>query len=451
MLITNLTGERYEYSFDPKLIEKCLDDEGLYIHIPEMEMCLDDKCHWHILPSDGSPSKGNEIMPYYYNTAHIYSQFNIVKQVPIFLVTKEQCWKTFPVGYFGHVDKVTVPFDVLPDDLPSDISGISEDDERIYENIDPYRGERDVEKSIVSSIDLWGIYTREYPQGRPYGIEESHPRIFIWVDKIWEHVKRDERKCQVLVTQVILHELAHAMMDIDLAGSRGGGASNKFGKIFYTLKEESLATAMSLSLIKPHVSNEEWDFLVSVVKQQPFQYALGLDYLDDGRVVGRSVGEWMHLKECGSCSIQVVKHWIKYILGPRPLDCGQLELLDYGMWCPDDLYRYPATNGHFYDSFGVAVRVIADYIANHPSISRVDLHKAFPNDINDYYESIIDYPNQTEFPGKGRSSNTRSVDSDKIFACKDGKIAICDYWHPCSMEKFINNATSLNISIERFK
>lgn len=430
MLITNLAGERYEYSFDLKLIEKC----------------LDDKCHWHILPSEESPSKGNEIMPYYYNTAHIYSQFNIFKQVPIFLVTKEQCWKTFHVGYFGHVDKVTVP----SDDFPSDISGISEDDERIYENIDPYRGERDVEKSIVSSIDLWGIYTREYPQGRPYGIEESHPRIFIWVDKIWEHVKRDERKCQVLVTQVILHELAHAMMDIDLAGSRGG-ASNKFGKIFYTLKEESLATAMSLFLIKPHVSNEEWDFLVSVVKHQPFQYALGLDYLDDGRVVERSVGEWMHLKECGRCSIQVVKQWIKYILGPRPLDYGQLELLDYGMWCPDDLYRYPATNGRFYDSHDVSVRVIAEYINNHPSISRVDLHKAFPNDINDDYESIIDYPDQTEFLGKGRSSDTRSVDSDKIFACKDGNIAICDYWRPSSMEKFINNATSLNISIERFK
>lgn len=41
----------------------------------------------------------------------------------------------------------------------------------------------------------------------------------------------------------------------------------------------------------------------------------------------------MALKECGSCSIQE-KQWIKYILGPHPINSERLIDLDYNL-CPD--------------------------------------------------------------------------------------------------------------------
>lgn len=392
------------------------------------------------------------IMPFYHNMAHSFSsQFNIVRQVPIFLVTKQQCLKTFTVGYLGHKDDVTVPLDILPDEV-SDSDIIEGSD---YEDVDPYKGERnrDRDNSIASCIDLWGLYTREYPNGRDYSIDESHPRIFIWVDKIYDFVNGDSHNYRLLASQVILHELAHAMMDINLTGGFHHRSNNTFNKTFYTLKEESLANAISLTLIKPHISDIDWNFLVSVVKQQPFQYALGLEYLDrHGRVIERSIDEWMHLKECSRYSKQVVQEWIRYVKGKRPLDCGQLELLDEGMWFPDGLFRYPASTGRFYSNHDVAVKVIMEYISNLPSRSRAALHAAFPDAINDYFESIIDYPKNKEFHGKNHlKSHTRSVDDDKICDCIDGQIAICDYWHPCSMDKFVDNASALGYEIESFK
>lgn len=439
MLITNLSGVQGTYDIDPELIEESLDESYSSFRCPEMERYPYKNAHL---------SEEAGIMPFYLGY-WLPVQFNIVRQVPIFLVSKQQCLKTFTVGYFGYKDDVTVPLDILPDEV-SDSDIIEESD---YEDVYPYKGERNRDNSIASCIDRWGLYTREYPNGRDYRIDESHPRIFIWVDKIYDFVNGDSHNYWLLASQVILHELAHAMMDINLTGALDYQANNKFNKTFYTLKEESLANAISLTLIKPHISDKDWNFLVSVVKQQPFQYALGLEYLDrHGRVIESSIGKWMLLKECGRYSKQVAEEWIRYVKGKRPLDCGQLELLDEGMWDPDGLFRYPASTGHFYSNRDVAVKVIKDYIVSNPSISRAELHAAFPDAINDHYESIIDYPESTEFHGKnGLNSHTHSVDDDKIFDCIDGKIAICDYWSYYSMDKFVDNASALGYEIERFQ
>lgn len=334
MLITNLTGEREKYEIDPKLIEKSLDVSNSPFHCLDMELYQYMNAH---------QSGNTSIMPFYQDVTHLFSsQINILKQVPIFFVTKQQCLNTFTVGYFGYKDNLTVPLDIMPNNI-SDSYIIDEDN---YEEIDPYKGERNRNNSIASCIDLWGLYTREYPVGRDYSIDESHPRIFIWVDKIYNIVNGDSHNYILLASQVILHELAHALMDINLTGNFHHRTNYKFNKTFYTLKEESLANAISLTLIKPHISDKNWDFLVSVVKQQPFQYALGLEYLDNnGGIIISSIDKWMNLKRCKHYSTQVQKEWIRYVKGKRPLDCEQLELLDKGMWRSDDLFRYPTLTG----------------------------------------------------------------------------------------------------------
>lgn len=436
MLITNLTDNEFEFPVDTRFVEKCI-NKSEHIIPHELDMFAGMMAH---------RNKSNILNFYENDSMH---GLNIIKQVPIFLVTRNDCLKTFKVGYFGHTSDVIVPLDKLPNELPSDEKdwNISDTDNPKV-NDDIFDGVLKLkELESISCIDLLGIYTRTYPLGRYCGIEESNPQIFIWVDKIWDYVKGDRHLYKVLATQVILHELAHAMMDINLTGYYH---KQTFPPAFYTLKEESLANALSLSMIKSHISTQDWNFLVNFVKKQPFQYALGLDYVDDrgGHLVCRSSGEWIHLKECGSYSIEVVKHWIKYIQGQRPLNLYELEHLDQGMWWPDGLYLY---DSKYYSNHDVCVKVIKDYAKQKgANVSRADMHNAFPDTLNDYFESIIDYPEIQEFHYK-EDSHSRPIFEENIIECSDGKIAICDYWHPNSMDAFVNNANRLGIIITTFK
>lgn len=434
MLITNLTTEKYKYDIDNRFIEKCLSGEH-YRWFRWTVMVL----HSHICHSDDGVL--------FYMNDRDNSYYDIIRQIPIFLVSKSECLKKFSVRYFGHTDNFLVPDDVLRDDVAGvkPENGIIDGDE-----INPYRDENDMEKELQASIDLLGLYTRHYPKGKPYSIEESQPRIFIWVDKIWDIVKEDRHKFRILSTQVILHELAHAMMDVNLLGSQRCGC-NSFSKYFYTLKEESLANAIALTLMKNNVNQSEWDFVVDFVKTQPFQYALGLEYLDaSGHVVERSAWEWMDLKTASYYSNTVINEWMNYIKGPYPLDCKQLLLLDEGMTFTEGLYKY---NGKYYDNHDMCIQVIKDYIAQY-NPSRAELHAAFPDSLNSLFEAVIDYPNQKEFIDKtDKSTNhphTRSVFNENIVKCSDEEVAICDYWYPDDIVRFISNANKFGIQIGSF-
>ena len=106
----------------------------------------------------------------------------------------------------------------------------------------------------------------------------------MWVDKIkWSG------DFIPLIRQVLVHELAHAIMDV-----HEYPFFNPDGHLF---REESLANALSLYImgkIYKHDSNN-YKFLVEFVSKQPLQYALGLLY-NDKLTITSAMGRWMEIK-----------------------------------------------------------------------------------------------------------------------------------------------------------
>ena len=158
--------------------------------------------------------------------------YRTLNQIPIYLVTTDQCNKSFSVDFFGRRECVCVPEDKY---VPEDNIGI------IY--------------------DLLGVYisAKNTPINSSTLICNSKPIICIWVDKIWEICNRNWHNYQLLLSKVILHELIHGMMDVTLLG---------YNYFKSKPEEESLANAIPLLLLKEYVTPTDWEFLAEFVKSQ---------------------------------------------------------------------------------------------------------------------------------------------------------------------------------------
>lgn len=162
------------------------------------------------------------------------------------MVTHDQCKKTYKIDLFGHIEEVTVPEDKY---------GHFDDDE-------------------TGIFDLLGVYiSSKISNNPPTQFHELTPLIFIWVDKIWEECEGNWHKYQILLTKVILHELMHGMMDVNLLGY----AARHIQK-----DEESIANAIPLTLLKDLITPDDWNFLADFVAKQPSPYKEGLDLANKG-------------------------------------------------------------------------------------------------------------------------------------------------------------------------
>ena len=163
-----------------------------------------------------------------------------------------------------------------------------------------------------AKLDLWGLYC----------LQEGGPVIFIWVDKIHEYAKekfpKQLRKYYELhVCQTIFHEVMHALMD-DI---------NRFGKYYIRdingnilkalddLKEESLAEAGSIALMKKFWSSKDIKYLLDYIgKNDLFQYSLGAELYRTGiSLVDCSVSNWAEFRYGGSINLNEYINWIKYV------------------------------------------------------------------------------------------------------------------------------------------
>lgn len=402
---------------------------------------------------------------------------HIFEQIPIFLVDKTLSGKSFRIGLIGRGLDITVPYDRYAticeaedndspqkplDDLIKELeNGICTDifrDEEIYPEPDILIEDNDsfnnannsttpVRRTMVRIDDLLGIYLRKYPANRPYNMTESQPLIFVWVDKIAQIAKDESTFCKALLAQVIAHELMHAVMDIHLLGdNRHRNFKIKDG--LYHLKEECLANALSLMLIKYTLSDEQNKFVADFVKTQPFAYKLGLDYAMAGELtVERAFMAWMRMKESGRVNQKILMYWLNYLNDNSTYDGHQLELYEEGMDWPNGVYRYQS---EMYSNHEVAVKVIKDFHKKKQGkVSRQEMKVAFPDSLNDYHNVFIDYPESNEFMPK-IGSGTRPVYDENVISCQDGKLVVCDYWHPESMPAFIKNAKQLGFDIEAF-
>ena len=193
--------------------------------------------------------------------------YRTLSQIPIYLVTHDQCKKTYEIDLFGHIEGVTVPEDKYGH-FDNDETGI---------------------------FDLLGVYiSSKIPNNPPTQFHELTPRIFIWVDKIWKECEGDWHKYQILLTKVILHELMHGMMDVNLLGY---AARHIHPQLKLRNDEESIANAIPLTLLKDLITPDDWKFLANFVYEQPSPYKEGLDLAKKGvQDVSKALRELMNKK-----------------------------------------------------------------------------------------------------------------------------------------------------------
>lgn len=445
-------------------------------------------------------------------------------QIPIFFVTSDQVGERHSIPLVGREMEITVPVSEVPYD--------DQDFECIKENLKLFRKRAknynilDEEKALdarrlekeeeendpcpeeppVSELknvcvhqisDLLGAYQSGYPfkLGRP---SLYKPRIFIWLDKIWDYTHRDdigdrlaEERFYALLAQVVLHELMHALMDVDQDPDYRKNVErspfNYHTSQLYRLREESLAEALSLVLVREVISESMWDYLLSNTRQNSMPYRLGADYADEC-LLEKAVNNWMDTKERSNrfgregrtwnrqlyplCIEQMdpseraymirlfrlnrrpyplCVDWCDYVMSGVRLEGSQLRLYEESFWS-ENVYRYreslDSTKTILYTAKGLVLQVIKDYMEEHQGITRSELKEAFSSGLNADYVTLIDYPETNAF--KESYENGRPVYDDCIFQCSDGQVAVCDYWRLESMTNFVEHARKLGFKIKTY-
>lgn len=143
-------------------------------------------------------------------------------------------------------------------------------------------------------VDRFGVYISD-DSFMPH-------RIFVWVDKIERYASYDPANATALLTQVILHELAHAYLDV----RERHNDKFTYSHPAYRFIEEALANALSLHLCIDSFSVEQHDFIDRFVKGQGDGYSEGLDLFNAypiQYIFGSGCGMWKTAKAIYDSSV----------------------------------------------------------------------------------------------------------------------------------------------------
>jgi len=444
MNIFNLTGQSY-YRLDLYSILNI--DRALMEsrhHHYDIQGTLEDYLKFY------SPHLGNHLLDEVAPGSFAYQYIN---QVPVFLVTKEQVGEYFDMDLVGHHLQFTVPNDHVPTgDLEADVESIlGKEWEREGTSLDmPARTEKEgkgYEPFVgVMNIDAWGLYIGAR---RPIqNLRNAHPMIFIWVDKIQEHVESKyggkSRYYHLLTSQVILHEMMHALMDINILAPHC--ANHNIPEWFRLLREESLAEAGSLLLMDGIWIKSDIEFLLEHISApgRSFQYRLGSSYFKAGsNVVVHAIKNWLERKY----NQKLAEDWLCYIKQVFPeTDADQLDSYELGFITPNYVFRY---QGRLYCYEEIVMQIIRDYAKSHQT-SKSELMEAFPDTLNRYYDVFVDPQIKDHFTDKKNSSaEGRQIDEDCAVECSDGKLYVCGSWY-FDFHRFVDHARDLGFDITDF-
>ena len=274
---------------------------------------------------------------------------SLLCQIPIFFVTTRQVGKRYSIPLVGREMEITIPDHQMPyeemtlkglkeiPELPPELG--NDFDQRKIKEAEEAR-ERNKIVCVHPILDLFGVYVSAYTHGSG-GLADYEPRIFIWVDKIWNKSHKDEpderlamEKFHALLDQVVLHELMHALMDTRLYLDRYH-AHYPFSydtSQLYRLREESLAEALSLVLVREVISESMWDYLLSNTRKNSMPYRLGADYADE-KLLEWAVDNYMEAKGWGIDRLKpLYDDWCDYVFSITPLDSSQLRVYEEGFW-----------------------------------------------------------------------------------------------------------------------
>lgn len=208
-------------------------------------------------------------------------------------------------------------------------------------------------------VDLLGAYFSDKKGNSPY--------IELYVDTILEYASGKDFKW--LFTKVLIHELAHAALDINNCVCYG----NVTGKVHYhedfgKWREESMANAVALRVIRDYGDKSFYDYSEKFMLQQDPEYALGVkmvdwDYSDFCSVMdGKRNGVDEALKD----------EWLKYAQGENVMWEGLHEW--NGILSAKTVYIY--NNKYYIRNEQLVLDIILDFQNQHGSKS---FQKSFQN------------------------------------------------------------------------
>jgi hypothetical protein len=120
--------------------------------------------------------------------------------------------------------------------------------------------------------DLLGTY---HPD--PNNPDTNNPYIELYLQDIWDAAKENDLHYKWLLTKVLIHELAHAALDVyNLENGKYIDEKVKYSTEFGKWREESMANAITLRIIREFDDTAFYAYAKEFMLHQPDGYALGV-------------------------------------------------------------------------------------------------------------------------------------------------------------------------------
>ena len=275
-----------------------------------------------------------------------------------------------------------------------------------------------------SIIDLLGAYYSNRKGDSPY--------IELFLSAIDNSINNDENHFKWLFTKVLIHELAHAALDIfNLERNNSVIEKIHYFSEFGRWREESMANAVTLKIIRDYGNKAFYYYAKLFMQSQPAEYALGV-LMEDVRYL--DFISVFNLKELGVDS-NLQQKWLNYVKGTP--DWDGLKKWNYML---HRKYVY-VFEGKYYPSeqelvYDIVEKVLSDY--EHQNGGKMPFAKF--STIFPYIRTGVEmsYEPAQKVVGDSRYK--------KEFELADGNYSLYYFWDNESLHNFIDmNKLPVNI------
>ena len=280
-----------------------------------------------------------------------------------------------------------------------------------------------------SIIDLLGAYYSNRKGDSPY--------IELFLSAIDNSSNNDENHFKWLFTKVLIHELAHATLDIFNLERNNSNVIEKINYCsdFGRWREESMANAVTLKIIRDYGNKAFYYYAKLFMQSQPAEYALGVLMEDFGYWDFRMV---FNSKEQGVDS-NLQQKWLNYVKGTP--DWDGLKKWNYMLhrkyvYVFEGKY-YPLEQELVYD---IVEKVLSDY--EHQNGGKMPFAKF--STIFPYIRTGVEMSYE---PAQKVVGDSRY---EKEFELADGNYSLYYFWDNESLHNFID-MNKLNVNIIEYK
>ena len=139
-------------------------------------------------------------------------------------------------------------------------------------------------RNIVSLLHTIPVYLRAENKSREegdllgiYHPDKNNPYIVLYMQDIWDAAKANDLHYKWLLTKVLIHELAHAALDVyNLENGKYIEEKVKYSTEFGKWREESMANAITLRIIREFDNTAFYAYAKEFMLHQSDGYALGV-------------------------------------------------------------------------------------------------------------------------------------------------------------------------------